>query len=625
MTKSRILIVESEPLTAQDLTNQLRRHGFRIAGVAASGREAIRKARRLKPDAILMELILPGEMDGIQAMERIREKGDLPVVYLTDGHDDAVLRRAEVTHACGILFKPYLARELAWCMRLAIKDHQRFNELIASRATLQTIIDGLDEGVLLTDTHSHILTLNLMAAELTGRPAENAIGRSLQEVLRLTEKPAAPATAVAKLESDTDLSMQSTDGTPCIVAPRNLPINGADGQIRGVLVVLRDVTAERERMQHIIEEHKMAAISALASNLSRTASNLHKLIRVRAEAMLDYLPNDSRARQDTEGIVSAVDRVGALTRQVASVARASGHAAEHTPLAPVQLSDAVNTAIELVRTPFDAQNIKIEVHLAEQPPIVQADSVDLGEVIVNLLFTAADAMPKGGVIAIEVRRQHVLRPDLKANPRARPGEYAVLRVHNANADSTNEPLPKPGQAPSTAKSSEFQSDLGLTLIQQVTLRCGGWVRTTSDPDRGTTMALYFPVSTESARTSPRRHAMVIDDDLETCREMATHLEDAGIAARCLTQRDAVAAQLQASANRTELFVLDAMYGGMPASTLIESLYAINPTANLLLVSGFSRELLRARLPHGPWRFLQKPFDREQFQNAVHRILEPKTI
>ena len=151
------------------------------------------------------------------------------------------------------------------------------------------------------------------------------------------------------------------------------------------------------------------------------------------------------------------------------------------------------------------------------------------------------------------------------------------------------------------------------------------MRTTSDPDRGTTMALYFPVSTESARTSPRRHAMVIDDDLETCREMATHLEDAGIAARCLTQRDAVAAQLQASANRTELFVLDAMYGGMPASTLIESLYAINPTANLLLVSGFSRELLRARLPHGPWRFLQKPFDREQFQNAVHRILEPKTI
>ena len=132
------------------------------------------------------------------------------------------------------------------------------------------------------------------------------------------------------------------------------------------------------------------------------------------------------------------------------------------------------------------------------------------------------------------------------------------------------------------------------------------------------------IATGSARAPARRHALVMDDDLETCREMTAYLEDVGIAARCLTQRDTVAAQLQAHASRTELFVIDAMYGGSPASEWIKTLYALNPAANLLLVSGFSREMLRTRLPHGPWRFLQKPFDREQFQSAVHRILEPKT-
>ena len=232
-------------------------------------------------------------------------------------------------------------------------------------------------------------------------------------------------------------------------------------------------------------------------------------------------------------------------------------------------------------------------------------------------------MPKGGVIAIETRHQHILRPDLKANPRAKPGEYAVLRVHNTGVANTPEP-PPPGQPSAAAKPSEFQTDIGLALIQQVTLRCGGWVRSAHDADRGTTMALYFPHATGSARAPARRHALVMDDDLETCREMTAYLEDVGIAARCLTQRDTVAAQLQAHASRTELFVIDAMYGGSPASEWIKTLYALNPAANLLLVSGFSREMLRTRLPHGPWRFLQKPFDLEQFQSAVHRILDPKT-
>src|ERR1035437_5025190 len=172
MTKSRILIVESEPLTAQDLTNQLRRHGFRIAGVAASGREAVRKARRRQPAAVLMELVLPGEMDGIHTMEQIRGKHDLPVVYLTDCHDETVLRHAEATHPCSFLFKPYMARELAWCMRLSIRNHQRMNESIARTATLQAILDGLDEGVLLTDTHNRILMLNSAAAKITGQSVE---------------------------------------------------------------------------------------------------------------------------------------------------------------------------------------------------------------------------------------------------------------------------------------------------------------------------------------------------------------------------------------------------------------------------------------------------------------------
>jgi signal transduction histidine kinase len=119
----RILIVEDSRTMARDLEQRLTRLGFAVAGVTPSGEDAIRLADRERPDLVLMDIRLEGEMDGIAAADHIRGALGLPVVFLTAFADDATLRAASVTEAFGYIIKPPEDRELRIVIEMALYKH----------------------------------------------------------------------------------------------------------------------------------------------------------------------------------------------------------------------------------------------------------------------------------------------------------------------------------------------------------------------------------------------------------------------------------------------------------------------------------------------------------------------
>ena len=119
----RILIVEDGRVIARDLAARLTRMGFVIAGVTPSGEEALVLAERERPDLVLMDIRLEGEMDGIAAADHIRTHLQLPVVFLTAAVDDATLRAASVTEAFGYIVKPAQDRELRIVIEMALYKH----------------------------------------------------------------------------------------------------------------------------------------------------------------------------------------------------------------------------------------------------------------------------------------------------------------------------------------------------------------------------------------------------------------------------------------------------------------------------------------------------------------------
>jgi len=121
MQLGRILITEDERIIAEDLKMTLQEFGFDVIGIVASGEEAIIEAERLKPDLILMDIMLDGELNGIETAKNILIRFKIPVVYITAYADSETLNKAKKTKPFGFLFKPFEEEELFSTLNFAIK------------------------------------------------------------------------------------------------------------------------------------------------------------------------------------------------------------------------------------------------------------------------------------------------------------------------------------------------------------------------------------------------------------------------------------------------------------------------------------------------------------------------
>lgn len=140
MTQATILVVEDEGIVAQEIKSRLEKSGYTVCAVAHDGRTAIAHAEAMQPDLILMDIRLKGEMDGIEAAGRIRDRLNLPVVYLTAYTDPATLERAKVMEPFGYVVKPFETRSLIVSIEIALHRHLSESERIY-REKLQAVLE----------------------------------------------------------------------------------------------------------------------------------------------------------------------------------------------------------------------------------------------------------------------------------------------------------------------------------------------------------------------------------------------------------------------------------------------------------------------------------------------------
>lgn len=117
---SGILVVDDEAIITMQLEERLRAMGYSVAGMAASGEEAIEKARRLLPDLVLMDIVMPGKLNGIDAAQVITRELDIPVIFVTSYADDAIIERAKQIRPYGYIVKPFSELELKAAIEVAL-------------------------------------------------------------------------------------------------------------------------------------------------------------------------------------------------------------------------------------------------------------------------------------------------------------------------------------------------------------------------------------------------------------------------------------------------------------------------------------------------------------------------
>jgi len=132
MADPQILVVEDEAIVAKGIQNMLKSLGYAVSAIASSGKDAIKKAVEKRPDLVLMDIVLEGGMDGIQAAEQIRTRFDIPVVYLTAYADESTVQRAKMTAPYGYLLKPFNERELHAAIEIALYKYMMEREATSS-------------------------------------------------------------------------------------------------------------------------------------------------------------------------------------------------------------------------------------------------------------------------------------------------------------------------------------------------------------------------------------------------------------------------------------------------------------------------------------------------------------
>lgn len=196
--RNRVLIAEDEVFTALELQFHLEQLGYSVVDLVSSGKQAVERALELKPDLLMMDVRLEGEMDGIDAFAEIREKHDVPVIFLTAFGDEETISRAKDSGAFGYILKPFKERELRAMIEVALNRHERLHDLQKSHDDLQEILDGLRLGTTMTDGAGRITFISRVASRLLGMSEESARGRLWHDIFPFNEATLASLRSIAE-------------------------------------------------------------------------------------------------------------------------------------------------------------------------------------------------------------------------------------------------------------------------------------------------------------------------------------------------------------------------------------------------------------------------------------------
>ena len=274
MTKLKILVVEDESLVAKDIQNMLQGLGYKVVGVLSSGEDALRAVAEKKPDLVLMDIVLKGEVDGVNAAEKIWEGFAIPVIYLTAFADETTLSRAKITEPFGYILKPFDERELQTGIEMAFYKAGMDKKLREREEWLSTILRSIGDAVIATNTDGRVTFMNPLAERLTGWRQEDLLNRPLDEVLPFPNVAPDPAsTGVSPLLENV---LKAKGGIAIPIEQTISPIFSSRQKTLGNVLIFRDISRRKKA-----EEELRMSRNRLEKALTSTVRAMALTIEIR--------------------------------------------------------------------------------------------------------------------------------------------------------------------------------------------------------------------------------------------------------------------------------------------------------------------------------------------------------
>ena len=380
-----------------------------------------------------------------------------------------------------------------------------------------------------------------------------------------------------------------------------------------MLVVAHDVT-ERNKLEHQLRQaQKMEAIGRLAGGVAHDFNNVLGVAGGYADLLLRDLGRDDPRCRRVELIRKAIESGSALTKQLLAFSRGKTVEMKATNLA------AVVKAVEPMVARLIGEEHELLVRTEPALPAVNADSGQLEQVLMNLVLNARDAMPHGGSLIIETKMVHLDETFARTHVAAAPGPYVVLSVTDTGHGMDAETRARVFEPFFTTKEPGKGTGLGLSTVYGIVKQSGGYIGVYSEVGHGTTFNIYFPPTAPQDRAAERpaevpaaaaaqTGTILLVEDGHSLRDMMREmLEAAGYTVLPAKSPAEAVRAVQQHSGEIDLLVTDVVMPGMRGPELAETLRALRPGLNVLLMSGYTDEAIRVQGTVADAEFIQKPF------------------
>jgi len=628
-SEKKILIVEDEAIIACDLQRRLEQQGYTITAAVATGEDAIKKAGEDSPDLILMDIVLLGEIDGIEAAGQIRALYGIPVVYLTAYADDRTLERAKLTEPFGYVLKPFDDRELRSIIEMALYKYRIEHQLRQSNEFLLTVLESLSHPFYVINAEDFTVVLANSAAgfgELNGKSTCYALTHNVSSPCSGVEH---PCTIMEIRKTGNPVQLEHVhythEGKALTYQIHGYPVYDKHGKVIRVIEYALDITEHRKLEGQLRQSQKMESVGRLAGGIAHDFNNLLTAILGYSELAIAELPEEHPVRRQVNIIADAGNKAAALVRQL--LAFSKKQVLEIRVLNINEVVESIGKILSLVI----GEDIILEMNLSPSVWSIRADPGQLEQVLMNLAVNARDAMPCGGRLTIETENVELQEEYARGHQGVRPGPHVMLAVTDTGSGMGPSVLEKIFEPFFSTKGNKG-TGLGLSTVYGIVRQHNGHIYVYSEEGIGTTFKVYLPAGDEKgegpAETQTRtldlrgnETIFVVDDEPSIRQLIMDTLEPLGYR---LLEASCGEEALQRSAmfrDKIDLLLTDVIMPDMNGHELAERLNKTRPETEVLYMSGYTDETIsRLGITHIKKRFIQKPLTPKKLAGIIRELL-----